>query len=170
MTTVEVLRRHPASPGIALLTALLLGGCSGPSGDDASATPSPTVSSQVEMQMIVPPEKLGFYRSTTDPAVNGETGKIAAALAQLLDGPLTSSVAISYQDPRYPDHTSQVSAVSGRVGDPDRTLDAVFTEIHRVYEVTPVAAGQWGGRTRFGKAQDIDAHICAWAVPAASAR
>ncbi|MFC8616126.1 hypothetical protein ACFT9M_06875 [Micromonospora purpureochromogenes] len=164
MTTVDVFRRYPVPVGVALLTTLLLvGGCSGPSGRVASGAPSPTASPEVEMRMVVPPEKLGQYRLTTDPAVNGDTGRIAAALAELLDEPATSSVALSYQDPRYPEYTTRLSGVSGRVGDPEGTLDAVFAEIHRAYDVAPVAAGQLGGRTRCGKAQDLAAHICAWA-------
>ncbi|MBM0259663.1 hypothetical protein [Micromonospora sp. 4G55] len=163
MTTVDALRRSPMPVGVALLTTLLVGGCSSPSEHPASVAPSPTASSEVEMRMVRPPEKLGQYRLTTDPAVDGETGRIAGALAKLLDEPATSSIAISYQDPRYPEHTTRLSGVSGRVGNPEGVLDVIFAEIHQAHDVAPVAAGQLGGLARCGKAEDLDAHICAWA-------
>ncbi|MEV4481621.1 hypothetical protein [Micromonospora coxensis] len=115
------------------------------------------------MRLVVPSQKLGLFQVTTDPEVNGDTERIATALAGLLGDPATSSVAVSYQDTRYPEFTVRLSGVSGRVENPGRVLDVVFTQIHRADGVAPVAAGQWGGFARCGWDRYTQAHVCAWA-------
>ncbi|MBO4162169.1 MULTISPECIES: hypothetical protein [Micromonospora] len=163
-------RRHPAAPrrplGLtgalpALVAAALVAGCAvSDTGQPAGPAPTPaartlrTPDTLLDLPRSGAPLPAGLPRFRLD-----ELTRQAA--------PATSTVEATYSRGRSGPETIMVSAVSGRIADPQATL-ALLLKPYRIPKPRSVEFGRFGGEARCGRGRTADeGHLtaCAWADP-----
>ncbi|MFY1623264.1 hypothetical protein ACN261_27825 [Micromonospora sp. WMMD723] len=172
--------RHPARWAVLILAGLsMVSGCSGGVGagePGSDATPAPSPSSAV-MRLDKPATVLGTWHESLDRRLTQVAQDNMGQLKVLLDGEPLSALGTAYIPVREKhsaerglyrpgdDRVVLLSGVSGTVGNPERTLDLVFTRLSAISGVEPVPPGPLGGSARCGYAHSrgIRIDVCAWA-------
>ncbi|WP_433345032.1 hypothetical protein [Micromonospora sp. CA-111912] len=149
---------------LALSGVLLTTGCARLTDDVGrrlADRPSPTPAA--EMRLDAPDVLLGWPQSL-DRRIRESAESAMGHFKQLLDGDTTSAVGTAWA-PLEGGSALMVSGVSGRVRDPQATLDRVFAGLPKVSDVQPVPPGPLGGVAACGSysTEDLTAHACAWA-------
>lgn len=163
-------RRHQAGPrrplglaGVlpAVVVAVLVSGCAVADAGQ-SAGPAPTAAART---LRTPDTLLGLPRSGA-PLPAGLPRFRLNELAREAT-PATSTVERTYGRGRSGPETIIVSAVSGRITDPQATL-ARLLKPYRIPKLRTVEFGRFGGEARCGRGRTADeGHLtaCAWADP-----